>query len=53
MIKILCNAVAIGLSIYAANLLVALFSGTIFSVYFNAKKKYMRELNGLDQIDGE
>lgn len=40
------------LILIASELALAMACGTIFGAYFNAKKKYMRELNGLDPTDG-
>lgn len=45
-----------GLLIFGIDLFLALAFGTIFGAYFNCKKKFLREMKGmnnLDQTDGE
>lgn len=44
-VDFLLTCVKLGLLIFCANLLLALFSGTIFGSYFVAKKKFMKEIN--------
>lgn len=51
--EILLTGLKIGLALYAGNIVLALFSSTVFTCYFNAKKKYMKELNQIDdKLDG-
>lgn len=44
--------VKIGLITFASYFGLAIACGVVFSSYFNAKKKYMKEMNDIDQNHG-